>query len=416
MPVLAIDTTANGYSTFTVNSDTHPEVAALYTEWQAENLGRVTVMPNNDYNNQLDINNIAYDGNHTYTFTLASGSFDIVQGVTPLLIMSWWHGTKLTYNDLYEIWGLRAVTATSNSNVVVIDAGMGESDFDSYLMTNPTKCSIVLDDKPQAWINDGQHLIDDDRNVLSVTKSGTQYTITFDGPPVSIRTDYNPTVNAVASIATDNNSTIFVNRTSYPDLKDWVYYSGGTVTIDGDDYTIAYIDQYDDNNISYYGDNWVIALTSNVTTTVGQALIFSYSKPGTDITMELYRPGHTTNSNEYQWFNWLDDLPNLKNVPAQGLEGGEITFFCKVYRPYDNTIDYYMNAKYFHLGHWWDYSRRQGQPNFWFGRDSNDTVFYSFDEKGITFKEYPYENVSQDIKVRIAYSMNLMMGDAESWE
>jgi hypothetical protein len=283
-------------------------------------------------------------------------------------------------------------------------------------MTNPTKCALVFDDKPQAWIQDGQHLIDDERKILSVTKNDTLYTITFDGEPISLRTDYNPSVNTVASLAVENSTIIYVNRTLYPEISDWVYYSGGTVTIGEQTASISYIDQYENNNITYYGDNWVIWLNSQVTCNVGDTITFSYSKPGTDITLELYRPNHSIDTNEYMWFNWLDDLPKLRNIPGQGVEGGEITFFCKVYRPYDNTVDYYMNARYFHLGHWWDYSRRRGQPNFWFGRDSNDTVFYSFDQNGITFKEYPYENVSQDIKVRIAYSMKLMIGDHEYWD
>jgi hypothetical protein len=415
LPVVAAQT-GEAQTSFTVSSETYPDVADLYAAYTTDGIGSVRVMPNNDINNQLDINSITFDDAHTYTFTLGSGSMDLISGTTPLLIIAWWRGTKLVYNDLYESYGWRAASATSNSNVVVIDAGEGTSDFDNYLMTNPTKCSLVFDDKPTAWINDGQHLIDDERNVLSVTKNGSLYTITFDGEPISVRTDYTPSVNAVASQAVDNAAIIYINRTLYPQLADWVYYAGGTVTVNNQTVNISYVDQYEDNNITYYGDNWVIWLNGNITCAVGDAVVFSYSKPGTDITLELYRPNHSVDSNEYMWFNWMEDLPKIKNIKAQGIEGGEITFFCKVYRPYDNTVDYYMNARYFHLGHWWDYARRQGQPNFWFGRSSNDTVFYSFDEDGITFKEYPYENVSQDIKVRIAYSMKLMIGDHEDWD
>ncbi len=396
---------------YTVDANTAPSIVKAYQASQVGSTVRLVV--NADTDAQVTVDTITFDSDHTYTLNSAGitvNSGDRVQ------VVSWQKGTTLQYNDIVELYDMRAHTPTTNSNQVVIDMTDLPGEV-TLLAANPTKCSLVFDDKPAAWVNNGQHLIDDQRKIVAISNVGPLYTITFDGDPISLRTDYNPSFNAVISRASSGESVAYISRTLYPQLAEYVYYSGGVVTVDEQTQNISdFPQQYGGGDISYYGDNWIIPLDGNITTAIGDSITITYLKPGTDITMELFEANHSSTSNEYMWFNWQDELPAYHNGIARGIEGGSIQFFCKVYRPYDSTVDFYMNEKFFHMNHWWDYVRRNGQPNFDFGRDSNDNIFYNFDENGITFREYPFENVSQDIKVRIAYQMKLFIGDTENYD
>jgi hypothetical protein len=253
-------------------------------------------------------------------------------------------------------------------------------------------------------------------------------------------------------------SYVAVSRTLYPELANYVYYSGGQISVNGDTINIdSAPDAYGDkpgvfDDISYYGDNWIINLDDPVTECLaGDTVTISWTKPGTSISVWTPVPNgfeyFSTPDNAYQWFDWKKDLPTFNlGSRSNGVISGKIDWAIKISREYDNTTD--SQSSYGN----WAYSGYSGyslpetiyfstkgnsNQSRWFGRsdglnddgtspdsnsggssDADSNAFYYWGPEGIFFREYPYGNRSEPIKVKIAYKMDLFIGEdtTGSWD
>lgn len=423
-------TYTNSY-TYDIDGSMYPDIALA---WEAKNVDNynVRLYINGQYWSTYNVNSIAVNGT-TYTLTL--GDTVNINPNDKVSVIAWVHGTRSIYNEYYMSWNWRAAQPTSNSNVVQVT--VNDSDARTRLLANPTKCGITFDDKPTSWEQyNGIHLIDDSRSIKKIEDLGNNILqVTFDGRPINVRTDDNNfTITANAAVSTTGLNYVAVSRTLYPQLSDWIYYNPGTVTVNGQTLNVypvpdGYASTYEYSDISYYGDNWVIYLDGNVTTcNQGDQITITWQKTGTDISFSVYHPGTTYGGNEYQWFNWKEDLPFFKSTYTNGIRGGEINWYCKVERPTLNTADedhsyrpqwvwaYYndiltTNKLVFDSHNGWD-----TQDSTWIGSDENTNPFYDFYDDGIWYREYPYGNRSTKTKVKIVYKMDLFIGDNDWWD
>jgi hypothetical protein len=435
--LVATASTTDG--TFTVDATVYPDIAIVYDSYYNYGYNNRVVF-NGDYSQQYNhnITGISINGN-IYTITVQNTP--AINSGDRITIISWVHGTTATWDGVYQSTDWRATQPTSNSNVVTID--ISDDVLKSKLLANPTKSSIVFDDKPVHWIQEdnSRRLIDDARSIETIINTtGNTCQITFDGPPISIRTDDdNFTIVANASVNTSGLTYVAVSRTLYPQLNEYVYYSGGQITVNGQTINIsskpdAYQSTYEYNDLSYYGDNWFIPLNSAVTTcNTGDTITINWYKPGTEITLEAYDPGVTSYTNEIQWFDWNKDLPFFKASRTNGVMSGRIDWVAKITRPYENTVDvqnslkpsYYIGEDYNNNSIYgtstvtfdninYDYHRYFGNTHNGDNTNNSD-LFYSWGPDGIFFREYPYGNRSGDIKVKIAYKMDLFIGDDDEY-
>ena len=432
-----VSTVSTEDGTFTVDSNVYPDIAIVYDAFHNYEYN-TRVFVNGNYISYNSISNITINGT-IYTVTVNnSPAFNINDRIT---IMAWVHGTVATWDGVYQSTGWVAQQSTSNSNIVQIDFTSNDV-LKSKLLANPTKSSIIFDDKPVNWtVNNSQHLIDDARTIKSVVNTtGNNFVVTFDGPPISVRADANTfTITANASLVTTGLAYVAVSRTLYPQLAEYVYYSGGQITVNGQTLGIsgipdAYQSTVDYTNISYYGDNWYIALNGAVTTcNAGDPITITWDKIGTEITFEAYDPSQTTYTNEIQWFDWKKDLPFFKASLTNGVTSGRIDWTAKITRPYENTADTQNSLTPKYAG----VNDNNGQSlyitdtvtfdtfyygyNRWFGNThdgdntNNSNLFYNWGPEGIFFREYPYGNRSGDIHVKIAYKMDLFISDDDQY-
>ena len=433
--VVAIASTTDG--TFTVDASVYPDIAIVYDSYYQEYANRVFI--NGDYGSQYshDINNITVNGN-IYTVTVQNTP--AINAGDKLTIISWIHGTVSTWNGYEESTDYRATQPTTNSNVVQVN--ITNTTTRNELIANPTKSSIVFDDKPVNWIqNNNQHLIDDARSIISINNiSGGICNITFDGAPISVKTDdAGFTIIANAAVTTTGLTYVAVSRTLYPQLAEYVYYSGGQITVNGQTISItsspdAYGSTYEYNNLGYYGDDWFIPLSTTVTTcNSGDPITISWAKPGTEISLVAFVPNTSYNQNAIQWFDWHKDLPFFKSSLTNGVTSGRIDWSAKITRPYENTTDTQHSLKpvstpindgndnmiygtstvtfdnfSYNYGRWFGNTHGGDQTN-------NSNLFWSWGPDGIFFREYPYGNRSGDVHVKVAYKMDLFITDDDQY-
>ena len=434
--VVATASTTDG--TFTVDATVYPDIAIAYDSYHNyEYNNRIFI--NGDYSQQYshDFTNITINGN---IYTVSVQNNPTINAGDRITIISWVHGTTATWDSIYQSEDWRATQPTSNSNIVSID--VGDTSLKAKLLANPTKSGIVFDDKPVNWLNNNyQHLADDARSIKSVVNtSGNICEITFDGPPISVRLDDDSfSITANASVATSGLTYVAVSRTLYPQLAEYAYYSGGQITVNGQTLSInsvpdAYQSTYEYTDLSYYGDNWFIPLSSAVTTcAAGDPITITWTKPGTSITLEAYDPNATSYTNEIQWFDWRKDIPFFKAGYSNGVTSGRIDWTVKITRPYENTTDTQNSLKpSYTIGQDFNSNYIYGTStvtfdNFnynyhrWFGNThdgdntNNSDLFYWWGPEGIFFREYPYGNRSGDVHVKIAYKMDLFISDDDSY-
>ena len=432
---VATATTDNG--TFTVNVSTYPDIAKHYTLWDDYNNTHIWV--NGDYQTVYNVTNITIS-NNVYTVTLNADP--TINSGDRITIMSWSQGTRATWDSKYMDEDWRAYQPTTNSNSVQID--ITDSTLYTKLFANPTKSYIVFDDKPVNWVmnNDTavvQHLVDDARSIKSITQvDGSLCSITFDGPPITVKTDdAGYTITAKSSLTQIDLNYVAVSRTLYPQINEYLYYSGGQVTINGTTRNIssqpsdANNETYEYPNISYYGDNWILHLDGNITCNAGDDLTISWIKPGTEITLIAHDPGRSQGGNFIQWFDWRKDLPFFKASYTNGVTSGRIDWTVKISRPLENTTDSQNSFRptqdfgndpvgnyiggpitvYFDN---WTYNRDR-----WFGESHNNAensnLFWWYGPEGIFFKEYSYGNRSQTVRVKVAYKMDLFISDDDQY-
>lgn len=423
-------------STFTVDAATYPDVVKQYEKWDLYN--NTYAWLNGDFGTSYQITNITINGT-VYTFTLNTGPN--ISTTDTVTIRSWSQGTRATWDGMSEYTEYRANQPTSNSNVVQVN--LANTTLKGLLLANPTKSSIVFDDKPCNWYNNNSiHLMDSARRIKSLTQvDGNNYDIAFDGPPISVRIDdVGFTLEAKSNLTQVDLNYVAVSRSEYPELSEYVYYSGGTVSFNGTTRNITSIPDpdgatYEYPNISLYGDAWVVYLDGNITCDAGDILTIEWTKPGTNIDFEAYNPGQSQGGNFIQWFDWKKDLPFFTATNTNGVTSGRIDWAVKITRPLENTIDvqnslrptsavitnsnnqtlYITDTITFDNYHY-DYDR-------WFGYTHNgdhtnqSNLFWRWNEDGIFFKEYSYGNRSQDIIVKVAYKMDLFITpDDQYWD
>ena len=420
--IVATATTSDG--TFTVDAATYPGIVKQYEKWNLYNNTYAWI--NGAYLSSMQVTNITISGT-VYTFTMNNDP-TINTGDT-MTIRSWSQGTRATWDDAYLSEDWRAYQPTSNSNVVAIDF-TSNSVLISKLLANPTKSSIIFDDKPVNWImNNNQHLVDDARSIKSIEQvSGNIY--------VALN-DSGFTITAKSTLTQTDQNYVAVSRTLHPELADYVYYSSGQVTVNAVTQSIsgapdAYEGTYEYPNISLYGDSWVIFLNGNITCNAGDDIVISWTKPGTEITFVAHDPGKSEGGNFIQWFDWRKDLPFFKASLTNGVTSGRIDWTVKIDRLVDRTTDtqnslaptqsfgtddagntisgpttvYFDTFNYNHH-RWFGTAHSDGQYN--------SDLFWRYGPTGIFFKEYSYGNRSQDIKVKVAYKMDLFISDDDQY-
>ncbi|CAB5221489.1 hypothetical protein UFOVP245_168 [uncultured Caudovirales phage] len=432
--IVATATTNDG--TFTVDSATYPGIIKQYEKWDLYNNTYAWI--NGAYGSSWGITNITINGT-IYTFTMNNDP-TINTGDT-VTVRSWSQGTRATWDGMTEYTEYRANQPTSNSNVVQVN--LTDATMRAKLLANPTKSSIVFDDKPCNWYNNNNyHLMDSARTIKSVTQvDGTYYDIAFSGPPISVRTDDSGfTLAAKSSLTQVDLNYVAVSRSLYPELSEYIYYSGGTVTFNGTTRNISGIpDAYGDTieypDIGLYGDSWVLHLDGNITCDAGDTLTIEWTKPGTNIDFEVYDPGQSAGGNFIQWFDWKKDLPFFSATNTNGVTSGRIDWAVKITRPLENTLDFQNSLKPVGSGITNGNSQTVYVPSTvyfdninydydrWFGNthDGDHTnqcnLFWRWNEDGIFFKEYSYGNRSQDVIVKVAYKMDLFITpDDQYWD
>lgn len=432
LELVSTATTEDG--TFTVDANTYPDIADFYTLW--DNGNSFNLWFNGDYESAYSVNNISITGS-IYTVTI-NGDPTINNG-DRITIRAWTQGTRATWDSVYLTDDWRAYQPTSNSNVVQVEIG-NDATLTAKLLANPTKSSIIFDDKPVNWYNNNsQKLVDDARSIKSVTLvSGNIYSIAFDGPPITVRTDDNDfSITANASVTTTGLNYVAISRTLYPELAEYIYYSGGVVNVNSETIAISGIPdpfggttEYPD--IGYYGDNWIVYVNGAVTTcAAGDVITITWDKPGTEVSFVAHDPGRSQGGNFIQWFDWRKDLPFFKASRTNGVTSGRIDWAVKIARPDDNTVDsqnsfrptqnfgndpagnYIGGPSTVYFDNWeYNYDR-------WFGtahnNQENSNLFWWYGPEGIFFKEYSYGNRSQDVKVKVAYKMDLFISDDDQY-
>lgn len=415
--------------TYTVNKATSGYESIIDAK-EAFNLNSsVYLIINGNYNGKIAVTGFT---NNQNIYNLVVGSTPTINIGDQVQIMYWVKGTIAVIDDEYQWYIGQAESATSNTNYVIVNV----NNLEPYtkLIANPTKSAITFDDKPVNWLqNSPFQLIDNKRSIKSVEALPDQGTyvvkITFDGRPLSVSKDTpNYVLNAIAGVGSSGQSYVAVSRTQYPELAEWVYYSGGTVTVNGQTLSLSSAPQAYNGigNISYYGDNWVIPVSGTVTECeFGDAITITWNKPGTQIILNVFDPGQSTEQNMYQWFDWRKDLPEfVKGTRSNGVTSGKIDWSIKIARAYDNTVD---NQNSF--GEWtpniYDYDYKVPLTVYfdhynydyarWFGRTSDSNAFYNWGPNGLFFREYPYGNRSEPIKVKIAYRMELFISEDSNW-
>lgn len=431
-----VPTATTGDGTFTVDAVTYPDVVKQYEKWDMYD--NTYVWLNGNFTTNYYITNITIIGT-VYTFTLNSDP--TISTTDTVTIRSWSQGTRATWDGMTEYTEYRANQPTSNSNVVQVN--LTDATLLAKILANPTKSSIVFDDKPCNWENNtSYHLMDSARTIKSVTlASGDLYNITFDGPPISVRTDdVGFTLEAKSSLTQFDLNYVAVSRSLYPELSEYVYYSGGTVSFDGTTRNVtslpeAYGDTYEYPNIGMYGDSWIIWLDGNITCNAGDILTITWAKPGTNIDFEVYDPGQSQGGNFIQWFDWKKDLPFFTATNTNGVTSGRIDWTVKITRPLENTLDFQNSFKPVYSGVNNGNSQSVYIPSTvyfdninydydrWFGNTHDGdhvnqcNMFWRWNEDGIFFKEYSYGNRSQDVIVKVAYKMDLFITpDDQYWD
>ena len=440
-------------TTLLIDIATHPTITSVETalyNYNHSNGGQPYFFINDNWQGFID-NYSLNAGIVTITFD-AGYSFNEGDQV---LIAAWTKGTQSHYPYYYTTYGPGTnfdcaingyhwgpIADTANTNSVTIDFTDEDLGRLESLVANPYRSYIVFD----AYAKDSA------ATIKSAVREGSSnnYTLTFDGPPRDLVAKSQVSLDCHMSYNVTNDYILPLNSTTYPQLVDFLFTSGGDrqrayFTIN-DDPTQYYVSGFwprgayseSQPGLDYHG-NWTLYV-DQFTATVQDTIHLHYTKVGTFIRMDYYMADgsydsdQSTGNNVYRWFDWQKDLPFFKGQKGNGVQGGWLDFHIqcswpktKGSRAADNkTVSIYFDP---HGNSYGNTLNTIDSTTSFQGNIYNDTTFgyridfrpiYDLYEEGIFFKadysdSYP-DYQSQDIKVDIIWNARFFYGDDPTYE
>jgi hypothetical protein len=463
---------ANTTSQLVVQISTHPDilksVQVAYDNYNNANGGQPYWYLNGEWYDNISGYDISGDYITVYlndSYTFAADDIVVFSGWSKGTLAdfpsykssSFIHCSNPAYNGTY--WG--PTSDTSNTNTLTIDLNYANNDMLTALTTSQ-KNFLVID---PYYNNDGRRIVS--ANLVS----GTTYSITFDGAPVSLKAKSTKVLSVKLAENVSNDTRIAISSKEYPDLLHYLQDGNGFITINGGSpINIDYFwprGSVDDwyGGIDYHG-NFTPILAENITATVQDVIEFHYTDHGSFLRFDYYQPHSTLNGNDlnsssnegYRWFSWEEDLPYFKGAAGNGVQGGWIDYHVQATWKNNERTDgrdnrtfsvffdpkgpgYYGNYSYGDAAGLNDY-RIQGFPtnsspangniggesdnqSGSFGTRSSDwddlafATLWDFYDDGIFFHAKPggvNDYISQEVKVDILWNARLFHADVPQAE
>lgn len=338
-----------------------------------------------------------------------------------LTIQYYVRGTEDTGYEYIEAYQYYPNVTAANTNQVVIDFDRQDGLSTQYrndLISNATKSSI-------RFYASAGNMNDEIRNITKVTNEGDIYTITFDGAPMDLTTPTLETFTAVPGNAEYGNPTyqLWIDRAKYPQLVDCMdpNYGYGFGNGYGSGYIIFDKGTPGETNIPFnfyhYVDHnglWELNLQSEYTITPTTTVEVHYYRAPDVIALYIYAPDQAGRYYGKKWFDWHNDMPQRYfNIPGNGVQGGTMNISCAVYdtlRGQDWYWENYPDVRFSTTGNYTFFNYTGNYFNESFPFDSRE-------ESGLYFwSAYTYWGESRKVKVRIVYSMELVVAEHyNSW-
>ena len=339
---LQVNEIANN-STLTVSVADHPtvidSVKTAWDNWNNENGSQPYWLRNNNWTDFIASYTLTGDVmvvnlGDPYEFNVG----DIIQ------LAGWNKGTQALFpsysssvgpgmNNLEYTGDYWQPTANkSNTYSVTINLAGEATDFTDALTSGSGKNYIVFDPYTN---NDG-------RRITNVTNSGDNYTITFEGDPITVKKKTTKTLSCKASRDVEGDNVLYLSKQEYPQLIDYLNVTDDsayfTINNDPTQYPIYYFwprggNAEGDSGVDYR-NNWALVTEDTFSYLATDTITLHYTEKGTFIRLDYYLPDQTLNDSTlntssdhgYRWFSWEEDLPRFKDAKGNGVQGGWIDY------------------------------------------------------------------------------------------
>ena len=356
------------------------------------------------------------------------------------------NGSNLAYDGNY--WQPKA--AVANTNTFTVDlTGMITDDL-ALLNSGSGKNYVVFD----AYSNNNG------RRITAVANTGSVYTITVSGEPVTLKKKTTKTLLCRPAVSYGGYQ-LLLSTEEYPQLIDYLNTPNGSdgayFTVNGGEPIPVYYfwprggNDSQNDGVTYYG-HWALGTNTYMEYNPQDTIELHYVEKGTFIRFDLWTPNgtlgdpHPSSSNHgYRWFSWEEDLPHFKDARGNGVQGGWIDYHVQATWPdtssrnWDNrTFSVFFDPK----GYDYDTGdvtglnnfRYQGFPTFsgpgqpnnygggafggpWYNLEFQ--TMWDFYEDGIFFHAYHnnYDNnTQQEVKIDIMWNARIFYADTPMLE